>query len=376
MLKQIDKALPLPKYYQISESIKQKIASGELTPGSRIPTYQALTEYFKTTMPTICNAVRQLESDGYIYKTPRKGMFVSHPATANSKTDTAETIKKVGLAMHTRGDLYQNLVETLVHDLGSHDIFTIPLPAVSPNTDFSLDEKNLKKYIAKGLDVLVMDGTRRMQYKLLHKYRANFRQLNFLMHYNSTIAFPDANIITFDYAKAGRLAAEHLLKTGREKFIFFTFDTLTKVEHERNGCRCDDECNDMITLSGMKAVIREAGLPESCITVIRDTPLKNRESNMIYFTEILKQGPWGIFTLSDFRAVQIYKDAIKLGLDFKKNISIVGCYNTSWTEVLHPTLTSISVNETEIAHVAADCIVNRKTGQRIVVDPKLVVRET
>ena len=65
-----------------------------------------------------------------------------------------------------------------------------------------------------------------------------------------------------------------------------------------------------------------------------------------------------------------------MGLNIKQNISIVGCYNTAWAEVLYPRLTSIFVNETEIARLAADCIINRKTGQRIVIEPRLIVRET
>jgi len=35
MLKETDKTLSLPKYYQISESIKEKIANGEFVPGGR-----------------------------------------------------------------------------------------------------------------------------------------------------------------------------------------------------------------------------------------------------------------------------------------------------------------------------------------------------
>ncbi len=374
MLKQIDNKLPLPKYYQIGESIKEKITTGEFGPGGKLPTCRELSGYFNTTLVTVSNAMRQLESDGYISRVHGKGMFVTMPSTAKA----SDVIRQVGLVMHTRGDLYQNLAEALMHDLEKYNIYTIPQSPVLPESGFTLAEKEqcLKKYIANGFDSLVMDGKRHLPYKLLYKYRANFRQLNFLMHYESGLDFPEANIIVFDYAKAGRLAAEHLLRAGREKFIFFTFEQLSEAERKHNGCRDNKECHDMSALRGMKAALQEAGLPESSITVIRDAPPSNKEPNMIDFAEILKHGAWGIFALGDFRAVQIYKAAIKTGLDFKQNISIVGCYNTSWTEVLNPALTSVSINETKIARLAADCIINRKTGQRIIVEPELIVRET
>lgn len=376
MLKQIDNTLPLPKYYQIGESIKEKIASGQYRPGEKIPTCREMSEYFNTTLVTVANAVRQLENDGYISRIQGKGMFVTAPA-GTDKAAAPDMISKVGMAMYTRGDLNQNFTEVLIRDLEKHDIYTVPQPPVLPDPGFNLAEKEkcLKKYIANGLEALVMDGKRHMPYKLLHKYRASFRQLNFLMHYESGLDFPDANIITFDYAKAGRLAAEHLLKAGRKKFVFITFYKLPEAERKHNGCRSDSECHDMIILSGIKAVLREAGLPESCLTVIReDAPLG--EQNIADFTELLKQGPLGFFVMGDARAVEVYRAATMLGLDFKQNLSIVGCYNTSWTEVLHPKLTSISINEAEIAHLAADCIINCKTGQRIVVKPRLIVRET
>jgi DNA-binding LacI/PurR family transcriptional regulator/DNA-binding transcriptional regulator YhcF (GntR family) len=378
MLKQIDNTLPLPKYYQIGESIKEKIAAGQYRPGDKIPTCRELSGYFNTTLVTVSNAMRQLENDGYISKIQGKGMFVTIPATINDKAGGPDNIRKAGLIMHTRGDLYQNLAEVLIHDLEKHDIDTVPQPPVLPDPAFNLAEKEkcLKKYIANGLEALVMDGKRHIPYKLLHKYRADFRQLNFLLHYESGLDFPDANTITINYVQAGRLAAEHLLKAGREKFIFFTFEQLPEAERRHNGCRSCSECHDMDALRGMKAVLRDAGLPESCITVVHDAPPLNKEQNITDFSGLLKQGPWGIFALGDARAAEIYRSATMMGLNIKQNISIVGCYNTAWAEVLYPRLTSISVNEPEIARLAADCIINRKTGQRIVIEPRLIVRET
>ena len=376
MLKQIDSTIPLPKYYQIGESIREQITAGNFRPGEKIPTCRELSEYFKATLVTVSNAVRRLENDGHIRRIRGSGMFVSVPDTAANAKKAVDGIKKVGLAMHARGDLNQKLVETLIHDLGKHDIYTLPLPSILPNTSFCLGEKCLKNNIATGLDSLVIEGTRHTPYKMLLKYQSDLRQLNFLIHYNSIIDFPDANIIVFDYAKAGRLAAEHMIKAGREKFIFLTYAKLPESERKRNGCRSDIECNDMAVLNGMKTVLLEAGLPESSITIIRDAHPLSKKRNTTDFTTLLKQGPLGIFALGDFRTVQIYKAATKMGLDFKRNLSIVGCYNTSWADVLHPTLTSIAVNESEIARLAADCIINRKTGQRMIVEPELIVRET
>jgi LacI family transcriptional regulator len=220
-----------------------------------------------------------------------------------------------------------------------------------------------------------MNGKRHMPYKLLYKYREKFQQMNFLMHYESGIDFPDANIITFDYYKAGYLAGEHLLKAGHKKFAFISYYELPEAICRRNGCRSSAECHDMIMLSGMKAALDEAGIPASNITVIRE-PESIEEQEEIDFKELLKRGPLGIFAMGDSRVIGIYKTAVKIGIDIARDFNIVGLYNTSWAEVFHPTLSSISIKETEIAHLTADCIINRKTGCRIVIEPELIVRET
>ena len=68
MLKQIDTAIPLPKYYQISESIKANITGDKYKVGEKLPTCRVLSEFFDTTLVTVSNAVKLLESEGYIHK--------------------------------------------------------------------------------------------------------------------------------------------------------------------------------------------------------------------------------------------------------------------------------------------------------------------
>ena len=373
MLKPIDNTIPLPKYYQIGESVKEKIASGEFRPGEKIPTCRELSKYFNATLVTVSNAMRRLENDGHILRVHGSGMFVSVPEPAAKSKEMAKGIKKVGLVMETRGDLYQNLSESLSRELEKHDFYSVPLSTGLFALDKNLAHKEicLKKYIANGFDSLVIYGTRHQPYKLLHKYRSAFRQLNFICQCESGIDFQEANFIVYDAAKAGRMAAEYLLKAGRKRFLFITFEELPAKERRRNGCRI--RCIDAVALDGMRSVFRKAGFPDASLNVISSNDEELLQKKL---PELLDKGPLGIFAFGDNRAIPVYKIATKTGLDFKKHLSIVGLYNTSWTEILNPQLTSISIEESEIARIAADCIVKHKSGQRILVAPKLIVRET
>ena len=269
MLRKIDNSSPLPKYYQISDSIKEKIACGEFSVGNKIPTCRELMKYFNTTVVTISSAMRQLENDGYISKVQGKGMFVTVPATAASKAVAGAAVKKVGIIMPTRGDLYQNLSDTLVHELEQHDTYTIPLSItlLEDNVNLEHKEKLLKKYIAAGFDSLVINGTRDFPYKLLYKYRDAFRQLNFIAHCESGIDFPEANVIVFDAAQVGRLAAKYLIESGRKNFLWLSIEEPSKQLQTRNGCR--GKSFDMSAREAMKSVLREAGFPKSALTVLK-----------------------------------------------------------------------------------------------------------
>jgi GntR family transcriptional regulator of arabinose operon len=66
-----------PLYLQIQEHFKQRILSGELEVNSKFPTEKQLIEQFQVSRMTVSNALTQLAKDGWIYRIPGRGSFVS-----------------------------------------------------------------------------------------------------------------------------------------------------------------------------------------------------------------------------------------------------------------------------------------------------------
>ncbi|MCF6175127.1 MAG: GntR family transcriptional regulator [Victivallaceae bacterium] len=376
MLKQIDTAVPLPKYYQIGESIKEKIFSGAYREGEKLPTVRKLAEYFDTTPVTVSNAMRLLNDGGYINKVHGKGMFVTIPKSTITSVKSTNPTGKIGIMLPQHGDLYQNLATGITNELERHDMYTSHLPAEFSVSDINITQKEqaLKKIIDNGFDTLILDGTRHLPYKLLHKYRAHFKQLNFIAHYESGIDFPEANIIIFDAFKAGYLAAKHLIKAGHNKFLFITFDKFSPAEQRRNGCRA--QTYDMLAFAGMLKALKTAGFSKNSIKLFHEARKHHHTLSCNELTEIIKKERMGIFASGDFRLIPVYKTSIANNLEIKNSFNIVGLYNTSWTEVLSPALTSISINENEIARLTADCISKQKKSQKFLITPELIKRET
>lgn len=68
-----------PLYLQLRDQLMQRITSGDLPVGSRLSAERVLAESFNTTRITLRQALAQLESEGIIYRSNRRGWFVSSP---------------------------------------------------------------------------------------------------------------------------------------------------------------------------------------------------------------------------------------------------------------------------------------------------------
>jgi len=70
-------AHPDPMYKQVTDQIKDAIASGELKPNERLPSVRELSEALHVSAITIKRAYQDLETDGYILTRAGLGSFVA-----------------------------------------------------------------------------------------------------------------------------------------------------------------------------------------------------------------------------------------------------------------------------------------------------------
>lgn len=72
-----DDAAPL--WVQLRNQIEEAINTGVLAANSRIPSEQALCDFFGVSRPVVRAAIGSLSSGGRVIKMPRKGMFIAAP---------------------------------------------------------------------------------------------------------------------------------------------------------------------------------------------------------------------------------------------------------------------------------------------------------
>ena len=75
-----EKAIPL--YYQLETILRKKIASGDYSPDTPLPSEDALAGEYKVSRITVRQALSSLEKDGLIIRQRGKGTFVSEEAVS------------------------------------------------------------------------------------------------------------------------------------------------------------------------------------------------------------------------------------------------------------------------------------------------------
>lgn len=81
-----------PIYEQICRQIKGAVATGRLKPGEALPSIRALARDLRISVITTKRAYEELETEGFVYTVPGKGVFVSAP---NPELHREETLRRI-----------------------------------------------------------------------------------------------------------------------------------------------------------------------------------------------------------------------------------------------------------------------------------------
>jgi DNA-binding GntR family transcriptional regulator len=78
-IKKINFESDIPLYVQIKNYIREKIETGELKKGDKIPPEELLCEKYNVSKITVIRALRDLVNEGIIFRKQGKGSFVKEP---------------------------------------------------------------------------------------------------------------------------------------------------------------------------------------------------------------------------------------------------------------------------------------------------------
>lgn len=106
----IDATSGNPPYDQIRKQIAQRVASGELPPGTRLPTVRALAESLGVAPNTVARAYRELEHSGVVTTRGRHGTIVNGDERDRAAKEAASAYADAMGALGVRQDEALELV--------------------------------------------------------------------------------------------------------------------------------------------------------------------------------------------------------------------------------------------------------------------------
>lgn len=80
-------------YQRIVQGVRDKIRSGQLTAGTKLPSTRELADEYGVAAGTVQRALTELRTAGLIYSHQGRGSFVTETASESSKDSTALALK-------------------------------------------------------------------------------------------------------------------------------------------------------------------------------------------------------------------------------------------------------------------------------------------
>lgn len=243
---------------------------------------------------------------------------------AGRKTDT------VALIFHRLTPYFANLLEILQDEAYASGLEVMPyITKGSPERE----ESFLEQMRDGRVDGIIVSSSVEGSSGRLKKYSSPPYNLKIVAISGRRVkGVPTVN---FDEIEAGRLAAEHLIGSGREKLCFF-------------GGRADYP--------------RAEGFREYALAETGQEPLIfTGETTCEFFAEaqtlaqkfaVLENLPEGIFASNDLIGAALAGELLRHGVKIPEDVSVVGCDNTEVCLYACPPLSSIDTNCREIAKIA------------------------
>ena len=72
----LDRRSSIPLYYQLKQRLLERLENGDLAPGEPLPTEMELVAAYAVSRATVRQAMKEIENEGYITRTPGRGTVV------------------------------------------------------------------------------------------------------------------------------------------------------------------------------------------------------------------------------------------------------------------------------------------------------------
>lgn len=350
-----------PKYFTLMEELKEKIISGRIQPGEKLPSENQFTVQYSLSRHTVRKALSLLEQEGYIEACHGKGTFCSEKMRHMKKSRNIAVV-----TTYISDYIFPRLIQGMDNVL-SEQGYSIILK--NTGNSRQKEAKCLEELLQKDIDGLIIEPSKSQLscrhpglYENLEKY-----QIPYIFIQGIYTEMKDKPHILMDDARGGYLVTKYLLEQGHRRITgFFKADDIQGIQRHK----------------GYVRALQEAGIPYDPDLVVWFHTEDRRSKPSMMVKEMVKTGslPHGIVCYNDQIAVQLIESLEDCGLQVPKDISVTG-YDNSLYAQRGTGITTIAHPQERLGEMAAELILEKINGvseedskvERLI-QPELIVR--
>ncbi|QTN00974.1 substrate-binding domain-containing protein [Sediminibacillus dalangtanensis] len=172
--------------------------------------------------------------------------------------------------------------------------------------------------------------------------------------------------VTIDNAEAAYRAVKYLIKIGHQQIALINSDKKYLYARQRQ--------------LGYQKALEESNMELEDSLIVHTQGLDfsyGQQAMKKIFMQ--KERPTAVFAVSDMLAIGALKEIHNQGLKVPEDIAIIGFDKIAFSNMTHPTLTTISQPMYEMGEAAADMLVKKIQGEEVeslILDHELVIRES
>lgn len=350
-----------PKYFTLMEELKEKIISGRIQPGEKLPSENQFTVQYSLSRHTVRKALSLLEQEGYIEACHGKGTFCSEKMRHMKKSRNIAVV-----TTYISDYIFPRLIQGMDNVL-SEQGYSIILK--NTGNSRQKEAKCLEELFQKDIDGLIIEPSKSQLscrhpglYENLEKY-----QIPYIFIQGIYTEMKDKPHILMDDARGGYLVTKYLLEQGHRRITgFFKADDIQGIQRHK----------------GYVRALQEAGIPYDPDLVVWFHTEDRRSKPSMMVKEMVKTGslPHGIVCYNDQIAVQVIESLEDCGFQVPKDISVTG-YDNSLYAQRGTGITTIAHPQERLGEMAAELILEKINGvseedskvERLI-QPELIVR--
>lgn len=340
-------------YENVFRVLEAKIASGELSPGAKLPDEHSLAKQFKVHRLTVRKALAKLQKNGRLVRYRRRGTFVAkaHPASLS--------IVYIGdMESHLHKDIFIALANE-TNEAGSR------LTGISPHAEKAADylQPRISAEIAAGSWLIVSTDAFATVRPFLP---SSFRRLLLLGRWPQKHETPCYAVI-LDVERAVTSAIDYLFALGHRRIALLT-----------TGSEGVADENKPYAAAYRYALARRGLAKEEHFILIAGGDGNAEDLKRVEDFLRNRCGVTAVVCDGDFRARLCYDVCRQQNSSIPGDISLIGIGDTPWCDLFTPPLASVNFGVSEAARLAVALCARGEPRESLqcYVAPRVVARNS